>query len=192
MARSQQIFDPRPHFRAEVDLQIARSQLNSAAVFQTEHQLHLALARVASHDLPQLRKAFFTMYAFVDTNLHTVGVLGVDLFDRDQLIADQIGVITTPAPIDDPTNHDHRVRLNHLPEFLEVIGPKDATNHPLDIFEVEIGIFGGRTARTHFSNMSEFDGRQHAADCDFSSVGQFCEFSAVVAAKGFKLSAEFF
>src|SRR5436190_9675829 len=79
------------------------SEKNSAAVFEDEGELQLAVAGRGTDDLADFFEHVGSVLALVDPHDDTGGIARIELVERDQLVNDEVSLFA-PAAIDDAAN----------------------------------------------------------------------------------------
>ena len=83
----------------DIDFQVPRTQLHSAAIFQAENKLHLAVPRIRTQHFAELFEPFGAVRRFHHAHGDPLGIATVELIDRDQLIDDQVHFVAATSTI---------------------------------------------------------------------------------------------
>src|SRR5437899_3165224 len=113
-----------------------RLEKYAAAVFEDDRELQFTVARRGADHFSNFLQSIGGMLALVDPCNDAGGVSRAELVERDEFVDDQVRLFAA-APIDHAANHQNRVGDNLMAHLGITIGPEDAANRAIDVFQVE-------------------------------------------------------
>ncbi len=149
MPGAQQVVDASPQFRMNLKLNTVGLQVHAAAVLQAEHELQHPVAGIATHNFPNLRQHLGSVFGLIDADQDPGCITRIQFVERNQLVDDQVGLVTT-STIDRAADNQDSIVLDQMAVFHEIVRPDNAADRSGNVFEVEIRVFRGGRSRPDF------------------------------------------